>query len=109
MTLKDLFLINRYKGNLTQNQQNLVNQGLTNFLTKNTEAKLLHAMNIDGMSFEKCKDIINEYGSIEEYAKGDNKDPFVASVKFILENSSEVSSAIESIEFYSKEFKEGEF
>lgn len=109
VTLKDLFLINRYKGNLTQNQQNLVNQGLTNFLTKDTEAKLLHAMNIDGMSFEKCKDIINEYGSIEEYAKGDNKDPFVASVKFILDNSSIVKLTIEDIEEYAKEYKDGKF
>ena len=102
-------MINRYKGNLTQNQQNLVNQGLTNFLTKDTEAKLLHAMNIDGMSFEKCKDIINEYGSIEEYAKGDNKDPFVASVKFILDNSSIVKLTIEDIEGYAKEYQDGKF
>lgn len=105
----NLFLIDSYSNKLTQRQQELVKQGISNFLSNNTEAKLLHAMNIDGMSYEKCKDIIKEYGSITDYAKSDDKDPFVASVKFILENSSEVSSAIESIEFYSKEFKEGEF
>ena len=105
----NLFLIDSYSNKLTQRQQELVKQGISNFLSNNTEAKLLHAMNIDGMSYEKCKDIIKEYGSITDYAKNDDKDPFVASVKFILENSSEVSSAIESIEFYSEEFKKGEF
>lgn len=105
----NLFLIDSYSNKLTQRQQELVKQGISNFLSNNTEAKLLHAMNIDGMSYEKCKDIIKEYGSITDYAKSDDKDPFVASVKFILENSSEVSSAIESIEFYSEEFKKGEF
>lgn len=109
VTLSDLFLIDGYKDNLTQNQQNLVKQGLVNFLSEDTEAKLLHAMNIDGMSFDKCKEIINDNGSITEYAKGDDKDPFVASVKFILDNSLEVSTTIKDIELYAEAYKDNKF
>lgn len=109
VTLSVLFLMDAYKGNLTSNQQNLVKQGLINFLSKDTEAKLLHAMNIDGMSFEKCKDIIKEYGSITEYAKGDDKNPFIASVKFILDSSLEVLTTIEDIELYAEAYKENRF
>lgn len=105
----NLFLMDSYSNKLTQRQQELVKQGISNFLSNNTEAKLLHAMNIDGMSYEKCKDIIKEYGSIEEYAKGDDKDPFVASVKFILDNSSIVKLTIEDIEGYAQEYKDGKF
>lgn len=102
----NLFLLNQYEHKLTQRQQELVRQGISNFLTKDTEAKLLHAMNIDGMSYEKCKDIIKEHGSIEEYAKGDDKDPFVASVKFILDNSSIVKLTIEDIEELAENYKD---
>lgn len=105
----NLFLLDNYKQKLTQRQQELVKQGISNFLTNETEAKLLHAMNIDGMSFDKCKEIIKEYGSIIEYSKGDDKDPFVASVKFILDNSSIVKLTIEDIEGYAKEYKDGKF
>ena len=66
-------------------------------------------MNIDGMSYEKCKDIIKEYGSITNYAKSDDKDPFVASVKFILDNSLEVSTTIKDIELYAEAYKDGKF
>lgn len=105
----NLFLLDQYKHKLTQRQQELVKQGISNFLTNEPEAKLLHAMNIDGMSFEKCKDIVKEYGSIEEYAKGDDKDLFVASVKFILDNSSIVKLTIEDIEGYAQEYKDSKF
>lgn len=105
----NLFLIDSYSNKLTQRQQELVKQGISNFLSNNTEAKLLHAMNIDGMSYEKCKDIIKEYGSITDYAKSDDKDPFVASVKFILDNSLEVSTTIKDIELYAEAYKDGKF
>ena len=105
----NLFLIDSYSNKLTQRQQELVKQGISNFLSNNTEAKLLHAMNIDGMSYEKCKDIIKEYGSITNYAKSDDKDPFVASVKFILDNSLEVSTTIKDIELYAEAYKDGKF
>lgn len=103
VSCNDLFMLDRYKDNMTQRQQELIKQGINNFLTNNTEAKLLHAMNIDGMSYEKCKDIIKEHGSIEEYAKGDDKDPFITSVKFILENSEEVAKTINEIRELSEE------
>lgn len=109
VTLFDLFLMDGYKDNLTQNQQNLVKQGLFNFLAEDTEAKLLYAMNIDGMSFDKCKEIIKDNGSITEYANGDDKDPFVASVKFILDNSLEVSTTIKDIELYAEAYKDNKF
>ena len=105
----NLFLIDSYSNKLTQRQQELVKQGISNFLSNNTEAKLLHAMNIDGMSYEKCKDIIKEYGSITNYAKSDDKDSFVASVKFILDNSLEVSTTIKDIELYAEAYKDGKF
>lgn len=105
----NLFLIDSYSNKLTQRQQELVKQGISNFLSNNTEAKLLHAINIDGMSYEKCKDIIKEYGSITDYAKSDDKDPFVASVKFILDNSLEVLTTIKDVELYAEAYKDNKF
>lgn len=81
-----------YSSKLTTRELNLVNTGVEN-IEKDLSAKALCAMNIDGLTYEKAKSIINEYGSVENYVK-EVSNPFAESISFILNHSSGVSGFI---------------
>ena len=81
-----------YSSKLTARELNLVNAGVEN-IEKDLSAKALCAMNIDGLTYEKAKSIIDEYDSVENYIK-ENSGPFAESISFILKHSSGVSGFI---------------
>lgn len=81
-----------YSSKLTARELNLVNAGVEN-IDKDLSAKSLCAMNIDGLTYEKAKSIIDEYDSVENYIK-ENSGPFAESISFILKHSSGVSGFI---------------
>ena len=81
-----------YSSKLTPRELNLVNTGVEN-IEKDLSAKALCAMNIDGLTYEKAKSIINDYGSVENYIK-EVSNPFAESISFILNHSSGVSGFI---------------
>lgn len=81
-----------YSSKLTSRELNLVNAGVEN-IENDLSAKALCAMNIDGLTYEKAKSIIDEYESVENYIK-ENSGPFSESISFILKHSSGVSGFI---------------
>lgn len=81
-----------YASKLTPRELNLVNTGVEN-IEKDLSAKALCAMNIDGLTYEKAKSIIDEYDSVENYISH-NYGPFPESISFILNHSSGVSGFI---------------
>ena len=81
-----------YSSKLTPRELNLVTTGVEN-IEKDLSAKALCAMNIDGLTYEKAKSIINDYGSVENYIK-EVSNPFAESISFILNHSSGVSGFI---------------
>lgn len=83
---------NTYSSKLTARELNLVNAGVEN-IEKDLSSKALCAMNIDGLTYEKAKSIIDEYDSVANYIK-ENSGPFAESISFILSHSSGVSGFI---------------
>lgn len=81
-----------YSSKLTARELNLVNVGVEN-IENDLSAKALCAMNIDGLTYEKAKLIIDEYESVDNYIKEDSG-PFAESISFILKHSSGVSGFI---------------
>lgn len=81
-----------YSSKLTSRELNLVNAGVEN-IEKDLSTKALCAMNIDGLTYEKAKSIIDEYDSVENYIK-ENSGPFAESILFILNHSHGVSGFI---------------
>lgn len=83
---------NTYSSKLTARELNLVNAGVEN-IEKDLSSKALCAMNIDGLTYEKAKSIIDEYDSVANYIK-ENSSPFAESISFILNHSNGVSGFI---------------
>lgn len=81
-----------YSSKLTARELNLVKTGIEN-IENDLSAKSLCAMNIDGLTYEKAKSIIDEYDSVGNYIK-ENSGPFAESISFILKHSSGVSGFI---------------
>lgn len=81
-----------YSSKLTTRELNLVNTGVEN-IEKDLSAKALCAMNIDGLTYEKAKSIIDEYDSVKNYIE-EVSNPFAESISFILNHSSGVSGFI---------------
>ena len=81
-----------YSSKLTARELSLVNAGVEN-IENDLSAKALCAMNIDGLTYEKAKSIIDEYESVDNYIKEDSG-PFAESISFILKHSSGVSGFI---------------
>lgn len=81
-----------YSSKLTARELNLVNNGVEN-IEKDLSTKALCAMNIDGLTYEKAKSIMDEYGSVENYIK-ESSSPFAESISYILNHSNGVSGFI---------------
>lgn len=81
-----------YSSKLTARELNLVKTGVEN-IEKDLSAKSLCAMNIDGLTYEKAKSIIDEYDSVEKYIK-ESSSTFAESISYILNHSNGVSGFI---------------
>lgn len=81
-----------YSSKLTPRELNLVKTGVEN-IEKDLSSKALCAMNIDGLTYEKAKSIIDEYDSVKNYIE-EVSNPFAESISFILNHSSGVSGFI---------------
>ena len=81
-----------YSSKLTTRELNLVKTGVEN-IEKDLSSKALCAMNIDGLTYEKAKSIIDEYDSVKNYIE-EVSNPFAESISFILNHSSGVSGFI---------------
>lgn len=67
VTLQNILHCETYKDKMTHREYELIKQGITNFIVNNNDAKIIFAMNIDGLTYEKSKEIIKNYSSIENY------------------------------------------
>lgn len=81
-----------YYVKLTDRERTLVSIGLHN-LKENFQSKMLYCMNIDGLTYDKAKSIIEEYNDINEYLEKDSSD-FSKSVSYILGHSESISKFI---------------
>ena len=69
VTLKNILHCEQYKNKMTPREYELVKQGISNFIVNNTYAKIIFAMNIDGLTYPKAQEIIKDYSSIVNYVE----------------------------------------
>lgn len=69
VTLQNILHCETYKDKMTHREYELIKQGITNFIVNNNDAKIIFAMNIDGLTYEKSQEIIKNYSSIENYVE----------------------------------------
>lgn len=69
VTLHNIIHCEQYKNKMTPREYELIKQGITNFIVNNNDAKIIFAMNIDGLTYEKSQEIIKNYSSIENYVE----------------------------------------
>ena len=85
VTLQNILHCEQYKNKMTPREYELIKQGITNFITNNVDAKIIFAMNIDGLTYPKSKDIVKEYSCAYTYA-GNVDDVYSKAVAHIIEN-----------------------
>ena len=69
VTLQNILHCEQYKDKMTNREYELLKQGITNFIINNNDAKIIFAMNIDGLTYPKAQEIIKKYSSIENYVE----------------------------------------
>ena len=87
VTLKNILHCEQYKNKMTPREYELVKQGIINFIINNNEAKIIFAMNIDGLTYNKAQDIIKEYSYIIKYLNNVD-DVYSRAISYTLENKS---------------------
>ena len=85
VTLQNIIHCEQYKNKMTPREYELIKQGITNFITNNVDAKIIFAMNIDGLTYPKSKDIVKEYSCAYTYAVNVD-DVYSKAVAHIIEN-----------------------
>ena len=96
VTLQNLLDFDSYKDNLTEREQSKVQQGLET-LHDNTNAKLLNAFDVSGLTFNLAQKWFTNSGTkIEDIV--DDQDPKLSPVKYILEHSKSVKEFVENLE-----------
>lgn len=106
VTLQNILHCGHYKDKMTPREYELLKQGITNFIVNNVDAKIIYAMNIDGLTYTKSKDIIKDYLCAYTYA-GNVDDVYSKAVAHIIENKS-VSEFIVDIDNILDEYLSGE-
>lgn len=106
VTLQNILHCEQYKSKMTYREYELTKQGIINFITDNTDAKTIFAMNIDGLTYPKSKDITEEYSCAYTYA-GNVDDVYSKAVAHIIENKS-VSEFIVDIDNVLNEYLIGD-
>lgn len=96
VTLQNVLDIDSYENKLTDHEYSKVQEGLTT-LQDNTNAKLLTAFDVSGLTFKFAQKLFTNSGvKVEDII--DDQDPKLAPVKYILENSKAVKEFIENTE-----------
>lgn len=86
VTLQNILHCEQYKNKVTQREYELIKQGITNFIVKNNDAKIIFAMNIDGLTYTKSQEIIKNYSSIEHYIENVD-DVYSTAITHVIVNS----------------------
>lgn len=87
VTLKNILHCEQYKNKMTPREYELVKQGISNFIVNNTYAKIIFAMNIDGLTYPKAQEIIKDYSSIVNYVENVD-DVYSTAVTHVIVNNS---------------------
>lgn len=106
VTLQNILHCEQYKDKMTPREYELLKQGITNFIVNNVDAKIIYAMNIDGLTYPKAQEIIKEYSCAYTYA-GNVDDVYSKAVAHIIENKS-VSEFIVDIDNVLNEYLIGD-
>ena len=94
--LQNILDFDAYKDNLTEREQSKVQQGLET-LHDHTNAKLLNAFDVSGLTFNLAQKWFTNSGTkIEDIV--DDQDPKLSPVKYILEHSKSVKEFVENLE-----------
>lgn len=86
VTLQNILHCELYKNKMTNREYELLKQGITNFIVNNTDAKIIFAMNIDGLTYPKSQEIIKNYSSIENYVENVD-DVYSTAITHVIVNS----------------------
>ena len=96
VTLQNVLDIDEYRHNLTEREQIKVQQGLETFKDC-TNAKLLNAFNVSGLTFKLAyKWFANSNAKIEDII--DDQDPKLSPVKYIMDHSEAVREFVTNLE-----------
>lgn len=106
VTLQNILHCELYKNKMTPREYELVKQGITNFISKNLDSKILFAMNIDGFTYPKTQEVIKECSSIENYVENVD-DVYSTAVTNIIVNDA-VSNFIKDVENVFNEYVFGD-
>lgn len=106
VTLKNILHCELYKNKMTPREYELIKQGITNLIVNNVDAKVIYAMNIDGLTYPKSQEIIKEYSSIENYVENVD-DVYSTAVTHVVVNNS-ISDFIKDAEYLFNEYMSGD-
>lgn len=106
VTLKNILHCEQYKNKMTPREYELVKQGITNFIVNNTYAKIIFAMNIDGLTYPKAQEIIKEYSSIINYIENVD-DVYSTAVTHVIVNNA-IEDFIKDTEHLFNEYMAGD-
>lgn len=96
VTLQNVLDIDSYENKLTEHEYSKVQEGLTT-LHDNTNAKLLTAFDVSGLTFKLAQKWFTNSGvKVEDII--DDQDPKLAPVKYILEHSKAIKAFVENTE-----------
>lgn len=96
INLQNILNCRKHKNKMTSREYDLFKHGVTNFITNNHYAKILYAMNIDGLTYPKAKEIIKYHSTIENYIRRVD-DIYSRAIRHTLRNTS-ISNFIEDVE-----------
>lgn len=87
VTLQNILHCEQYKNKVTKREYELIKQGITNFIVNNNYAKIIFAMNIDGLTYTKAQEIVKDYSFTQNYFEN-VYDVYSISINHVIENSS---------------------
>ena len=87
VTLKNILHCESYKNKMTQREYELTKQGITNFIVNNNDAKIIFAMNIDGLTYPKAQEISKDYHDIIDYVENVD-DLYSQAISHVISNES---------------------
>lgn len=106
VTLQNILHCEQYKDKLTQREYELIQQGITNFITYHMDSKLIFAMNIDGLTYPKVKKIFEDYLSLVQYIEHVD-DVYSRAIYHVL-NNKEIKDFMEDVENIFNEYVFGD-